>query len=101
MLMCSRRDAGLLHHIASAAAQRDGRRAAAVVADLDVAPTDPATPAGAERFEHRFLRRPAAGVVLRGRLLAEQYAISWSVYTRRDETARRAARSSGRSAGTR
>ena len=67
--MCICGDAGALEHLAGAAAQGDRRRAARLVPHLDVAPTDAADPAGAERLEHRFLRRPAAGVVLRGRLL--------------------------------
>ena len=36
-----------------------------MVANFDVAPTNPAAPPRAKRLEHRFLRRPSAGVVLR------------------------------------
>jgi hypothetical protein len=63
------RDARAFEHLAGAAAEGDRRSAARFVPHLDVAPTDAADPAGAERLEHGFLRRPAAGVVLRGRLL--------------------------------
>ena len=63
-------DAGAFLHFAGAAVQMAERRALAVADDLDVAPADAAAPAGAERFEHRLFRGPAAGVVLRRRLAA-------------------------------
>ena len=54
--------------IAGTAAQRDRGLATLFVTNLDVAPTDTTNPAGSHRLQHGFLGRPAARVVLRGRL---------------------------------
>src|SRR5262245_18167377 len=61
-------DAELFDVIASAAAPRNHRTSVGLVAHFDIAPTDAASPAGAERLEHGFFGRPPTGVVLRGRL---------------------------------
>jgi hypothetical protein len=60
-------DAGGRHNVSRAASKLHRWGALGVITNFDVAPADAAAPAGAERFEHGFLRGPAAGVVLRGR----------------------------------
>ena len=58
-------DSELLDGVARPAADADDWPAGGIIAHLDVAPTDAATPAGADGFEDCFLGGPAAGVVLR------------------------------------
>ena len=52
-------------HVPDAAPQGHHRPAAGLVADLDVAPGDAPTPAGAQGLQDRLLGRPAAGEMLR------------------------------------
>ncbi len=64
-----RADAALLKDFSRATTKSNDGRAAMFVANFDIAPTNSFTPTCAKRLEHRFLRGPAARVMLRGRLL--------------------------------
>src|SRR5579862_2108520 len=57
-------DSRLAGDLRGATAQHNGGLAALARADFDVAPTDAAAPAGAQRLHYRFFGGPAAGVVL-------------------------------------
>src|SRR5690606_38142381 len=61
-------DPGFFKDIASSTPQADGGGPSGQIANLDVAPTDTAPPAGPEGLEDGFLCRPPAGVMLRRRL---------------------------------